>query len=135
MLNSLEDTLNKTCLLGLSYFNVAGDQLKQTILAGTVIAVDKEIGITIQLLQHKEAKKSKANFILPTNLACLFNAPQGDFHTSTQGVKITNPDYLVTWDIYQTKEDQSAIKATKHSQDSEQQWWQWRPRTEPPKIG
>ncbi|MCJ8318680.1 MAG: hypothetical protein MJK12_03545 [Colwellia sp.] len=135
MLNSLEDTLNKTCLLGLSYFNVAGDQLKQTILAGTVIAVDKEIGITIQLLQHKEAKKSKANFILPTNLACWFNAPQGDFHTSTQGVKITNPDYLVTWDIYQTKEDQSAIKATKHSQDSEQQWWQWRPRTEPPKIG
>jgi len=135
MLNSLEDTLNKTCLLGLSYFNASGEQLKQSILAGTVVAVDKEIGITIQLLQQAAANKSSAHFILPINLTCWFNAPQGEFHTSTQGVKIINPDYLVTWDIYQAKENQNTINTNKAPQDGEQQWWQWYPRIEPPKIG
>ena len=139
MLHSIEDTLNKTCLLGLSYFDVAGNQLKQTILAGTVVAVDNEIGITVLLNQaettEKSAKNKDAHFILPTNLSCWFTAPQGEFHTSTEGVKIINPDYLVTWDIYQTKEAKQNNSVSGADQDGEQQWWQWQPRTQAPSIG
>lgn len=127
MLNSIEDTLQKNCLVGLSYFNVQDELLKQSILAGKVIAVDKEMGITIALIDKEmKVNDQSAKFILPSDLSCWFSAPQGEFHTSLQNVKIINPDYLVTWDIYQTKE---------HQNSNEQQWWQWRPRAEVPQIG
>ncbi|WP_440875154.1 hypothetical protein [Thalassotalea sp. PLHSN55] len=124
MLNTLEDAINKTCLIGLTYFDLKGDQLKQSLLTGTVKAVDAEMGITITLASATEA--DGADFIIPANLSCWFNAPKGEFHTSQEGVKVTNPDYLVTWDIHQSKEG---------IQEGEQQWWQWRPRTEPPVVG
>jgi len=145
MLTTIEDTLNKTCLIGLSYFNVQGEQLKQNIIAGRVIKVDSEMGITIELssLGDKPNDKNKpdkaqsqhAHFILPTDLSCWFNAPKGEFPTNQAGVKIINPDYLVTWDIYQLKDQKNSEKTPKSSQDSEQQWWQWRPRTQSPNVG
>ncbi len=145
MLTTIEDTLNKTCLIGLSYFNAQGEQLKQNIVAGRVIKVDSEMGITVELsdLDSKADNKNKAgtaqnqqpHFILPTDLSCWFNAPKGEFPTSQTGVKIINPDYLVTWDIYQLKDQKNSEKTPKSSQDSEQQWWQWRPRTQSPNVG
>ena len=137
MLKAIEDTLNKSCLIGLSYFNVQGEQLKQNILAGRVIEVDSEMGITIELSTSEPStsnndKKQRVNFILPIDLSCWFTAPEGEFHTSQKGVKIVNPDYLVTWDIYQTKQKQSE---SSDKPDSEQQWWQWRPRTQSPNVG
>jgi len=131
MLNSIDDTLHKTCLVGLSYFNAQEEMLKQTILAGKIIAVDSEIGITIALFdKNMSVNVQSANFILPCDLSCWFNAPQGEFHTSQENVKIINPDYLVTWDIYQTKADENSSM-----HDGEQQWWKWHPRTERPQIG
>jgi len=50
MLKTLEDTLKKRCLIGLTYFDIDGKELKQQLLAGTVTAVDAEMGITIKLL-------------------------------------------------------------------------------------
>jgi hypothetical protein len=146
MLSTIEDTLNKTCLIGLSYFNAQGEQLKQNIIAGRVIKVDSEMGITLELstLDNERDKKvsadssaqsQSAHFILPTDLSCWFNAPKGDFHTSQAGVKIVNPDYLVTWDIYQIKDKQNEDKTKKTVQDSQQQWWQWRPRSQAPNVG
>lgn len=137
MLNSINDTLNKTCLVGLSYFTAQGDPLKQNIVAGRVVSVDSELGITIELATiNKSSSKADegANFILPTNLSCWFNAPKGEFHTSQKGVKIINPDYLVTWDIYQTKAPEEEASQEKPT-DGEQQWWQWQPRTQPPNVG
>lgn len=142
MLTSLQQTLNKTCLIGLSYFDKEHNLLKQSMLAGTVVSVDKEMGITVELLvatdnslskvaqtnAKQNTDKKSAQFMLPANLACWFIAPAGDFHTSTEGVKITNPDYLVTWDIFQTKSQENIA-------DGEQQWWQWQPRTTAPQIG
>lgn len=141
MLKNIEDTLNKSCLIGLSYFNVQGEQLKQNILAGRVIKVDNEMGITLELSTTND-KSTAAHFILPTDLSCWFTAPKGEFHTSQSGVKIINPDYLVTWDIFQTKEQQSNSQgttqekpsSTKRQQDGEQQWWQWRPRIQSPNV-
>jgi len=135
MLKMIEDTLNKSCLIGLSYFNAEGEQLKQNILAGRVVKVDSEIGITIALSTGDSCAKDKeTHFILPTNLSCWFTAPKGEFHTSQKGVKIVNPDYLVTWDIFQTKA-QNNESETENSQNGEQQWWQWRPRIQPPNVG
>ncbi|WNC72831.1 hypothetical protein RGQ13_02320 [Thalassotalea psychrophila] len=134
---TLEQTINKTCLIGLSYFDAAHNLLKQSMLAGTVTAIDKEMGITVSLLSTADTKDTQkaANFILPVNLACWFIAPKGDFHTSQSGVKITNPDYLVTWDIYQTKAQKPEQVNDGKPVDGEQQWWKWLPRTEPPQIG
>lgn len=131
MLTFIEDTLQKNCLVGLSYFNVQEKLLKQTILAGKVVSVDEEMGITIALFDKNMTVNSQsANFILPSDLSCWFNAPKGEFHSTQADVKIINPDYLVTWDIYQTKADENSSK-----QDGEQQWWKWLPRTEKPEIG
>lgn len=124
MLNKLEDTLEKTCLIGLSYFDLQGNQLKQSLLTGQVKSVDAEMGITIALASSDESPG--ADFIIPADLSCWFTAPQGEFHTSHTGVKVKNPDYLITWDIHQSK---------KGIKEGEQQWWQWQPRTETPVVG
>jgi hypothetical protein len=150
MLKNIEDTLNKSCLIGLSYFNVQGEQLNQNILAGHIVSVDSELGITVELSSSElpsndlsSIDKGKgAHFILPSDLSCWFTAPKGEFHTSQSGVKIINPDYLVTWDIFQTKEQQTKLHKKSQNksspekvQEGEQQWWQWRPRTQSPNVG
>jgi len=147
-IKTLNDTLQKKCLIGLTYFDVNGVQLKQTLLAGTVTSVDEEMGIKLNLLTLDSVKKNhnksanktsfkgkKAEFILPANTSCWFTAPKGDFHTSVENVKITDPDYLITWDIYQTKAQKTADGIKDNIKDGEQQWWQWRPRTQKPQVG
>ena len=142
-IKTLYDTLQKRCLIGLTYFDVNGVQLKQTLLAGTVTSVDEEMGIKLNLLtldsatnaNKKSTKGKEAEFILPANTSCWFNAPKGDFHTSVENVKITDPDYLITWDIYQTKAQKTADGIKDNIKDGEQQWWQWRPRTQKPQVG
>ena len=63
MLKTLEDTLTKSCLIGLTYFDFDGNELKKQLLAGTVMAVDAEMGITIKLLTaEKNNDKKVANF-------------------------------------------------------------------------
>jgi hypothetical protein len=139
MLKNLEDTLQKRCLIGLTYFDIDGNELKKQLLAGTVIAVDADMGITLELLSTNEQKTNHhanskgANFIIPATLSCWFTAPKGEFHTSNEQIKIKDPDFLVTWDIYQTKSHDKSDNAKK-SQEGEQQWWKWYPRTQDPKV-
>ena len=128
MLLTLEDALNKTCLIGLTYFDKSGEVLKQSMLGGLVTAVDKEMGITIELAATDKSKKKAPDFLIPSTLSCWFVAPKGEFHTSQEGAKLINPDYLVTWDIHQTKEKNE-------TKEGEQQWWEWVPRTEKPQVG
>ena len=130
MLKTLQDTLNKSCLVGLTYFDVDGNELKRQLLGGTVIEMSEEMGITISLFTTKKNQAKKAaHFIIPSNLSCWFIAPKGEFHTTGEGIRVVNPDYLVTWDIYQTKEQDGNSK-----KDSQQQWWKWYPRTEEPVV-
>jgi hypothetical protein len=131
MLKNLEDTINKHCLIALSYFSVDNKPLKQTLLAGTVKSVDKEMGITLSLHTEQTSKPEiteAPEFILPANLSCWFTAPKGKFTTSNPEIKIENPDFLITWDIYQTKKPKDA------KEEGEQQWWEWHPRTAPPQV-
>lgn len=140
MLKTPEDTLKKTCLIGLTYFDVGGKELKNQLLAGTVVAVDTEMGITIKLLTADTSSNKlnkDANFIIPATLSCWFKAPKGEFHTNHEQVKIIDPDFLVTWDIYQTmpqSKSQDKSLDDKKAQEGVQQWWKWYPRTEDPKV-
>ncbi|WP_114326239.1 hypothetical protein [Candidatus Colwellia aromaticivorans] len=127
---TLDNVVGKSCLIGLSYFDKQGEMLKQSMLGGIVKSVDKEMGITIELAQaSSENKKHEkaADFLIPSILTCWFVAPKGEFHTSTDGVKLVNPDYLVTWDIHQSK-DKGEVS------EGEQQWWEWVPRTAEPQV-
>lgn len=124
----LTDTHGKTCLIGLSYFDLDGSELKQSQLVGKVVKSDSEEGISVELLPAPNAEplgNSKAAvFILPPTLSCWFVAPEG--HYRNDQVDVENPDYLVTWDIHKTQKD---------TPEGEHEWWEWVPRTAPPEVG
>lgn len=125
MLKTLADTLDKTCLLGLTYFDLQGEVIKQSLLGGRVVSIDESQGITIALLKEESDTSKQVEFIIPSNLSCWFKSPVGEFHTSHNDTKIINPDFLVTWDIYQTQSNAS---------EGEQQWWEWVPRNSEPAV-
>ena len=50
---TLETTIEKTCLIGLTYFTAEGEMLKQSLLAGKVISCDAEKGIGIALFEKE----------------------------------------------------------------------------------
>lgn len=124
---NLDNLINKTCLIGLSYFDLEGELLKQSQLCGTVISSDQEEGISVKL-QGKTVPEGEKEpvFILPPTLSPWFTAPPGHYKNPESGVDIQNPDYLVTWDIYKTKKD---------TPEGEHEWWEWVPRTAPPQVG
>jgi len=125
----LSDLLQKTCLIGLSYFDTEGVLLKQSQLAGTVVAVDAEEGISIELnaTPSTDTNDGKpAVFHLPSSLSAWFVAPPGHYRNAEQQLDILNPDYLVTWDIRKTK---------KGTAEGQHEWWEWVPRTAPPQVG
>ena len=72
----LEDLLLKTCVVGVSYFDLQGELMKQTQYAGQVVKVDAENGISIAL-RHSDPAVAAADFIVPPNLAAWFEAPPG----------------------------------------------------------
>ena len=124
----IEDVLNKTCLIGLSYINTNGDLLKQAQYAGTVITVDKEEGITVKLdaiaSEGKAGdKKGKAtetpNFHIPASLDAWFIASKGHY------IDIVDPDYFVTWDVVKKKDD---------TEEGQQEWWEWHPQSQAPRV-
>ncbi len=133
----LTELINKTCLIGLSYFNTRGELLKQAQYAGTVIAVDRENGITVRLHPldgvHQSAPHNTiatdtdkaANFILPASLSGWYRAPSGQYRDPDRRLLIENPDFLVTWDIHQTRENTA---------EGQHEWWEWLPRTTPPVV-
>lgn len=122
----LSDLLHKTCLIGLSYFNTDGELLKQSQLAGTVIAVDAEEGISIELKATAAQDDKPPVFHLPSSLSAWFIAPPGHYRNAEQQLDILNPDYLVTWDIHKTKKD---------TPEGQHEWWEWVPRTAAPHVG
>lgn len=122
---TLSDLPQKTCVIGLSYFDVSGELLKQSQLCGCVVAADKEQGIDIKL-QHTAATDDAAVFTLPPSLDAWFIAPAGHYKNAESGVDMLNPDYLVTWDIHKTRQDKA---------DGEHEWWNWLPRTQAPQVG
>jgi hypothetical protein len=130
----LEDVLNKTCLIGLSYINSDGSLLKQAQYAGTVIKVDAEEGITVKLdaiVSEKTdpTKGETPNFHIPPSLDAWFIAPKGHYKNAEHHIDIIDPDYFVTWDVVKKKD----INSDEH-QDGQQEWWEWHPQTQAPRV-
>lgn len=132
---TLQDLLNKTCLIGLTYLNSNGDVLKMAQYAGTVKAVDEEEGITISLMpvaghDYPDGRSSQTtgpNFHLPPSLEPWFVAPKGHYKNAEHHIDIQNPDYMVTWDIVKKKDADQV-------EEGQQEWWEWHPRTAPPSV-
>lgn len=121
----LQDLPGKTCVIGLSYFGLEGELLKQTQCCGTVSAVDKEQGISVQL-QHRDPTVAQPAFILPPNLDAWFKAAPGHYRHAETGMDMLNPDYLVTWNIYRTQGNAT---------EGQHEWWEWLPNTTAPQVG
>jgi len=130
----IEDVLNKTCLIGLSYINTNGDLLKQAQYAGTVITVDKEEGITVKLMaiaaegktdSKKGDKAETPNFHIPASLDAWFIAPKGHYKNAEHHIDIVDPDYFVTWDVVKKKDD---------TEEGQQEWWEWHPQSQAPRV-
>jgi hypothetical protein len=121
----IQDLAGKTCIIGVSYFGLEGELLKQAQYAGQVVNVDVELGITVQL-RHSDATVSQAEFILPPNLDAWFKAPPGHYKHPPSGVDMENPDYLVTWNVYRTQVNKP---------EGQHEWWEWVPNTEHPQVG
>lgn len=122
---NLTDIVNKTCVIGLSYFDTDETLLKQNLLAGVVVNVHEEDGISVNL-NLKDPTDKEAIFTLPSSLAPWFNAPKGAYRNQDNKMLIENPDFLVTWDIYRSYEDKK---------DGQSEWWNWVPRVAPPSVG
>lgn len=121
----LQELLAKTCVIGVSYFDLQGELMKQTQYAGQVAKVDAEMGISVQL-RHSNMTVSDAEFILPPHLNAWFKAPPGRYRHEPNGVDMENPDYLVTWNVYRTQEK---------TPEGQHEWWEWVPNTEHPQVG
>lgn len=127
----LDDLLNKTCLIGLSYYDANNELLKLAQFSGQVVKIDKEVGISIKL-DKKSADNTLATdkadngiFVLPPLLSPWFIAPSGHYKNAESKVDIKDPDYFVTWDIHKTKES---------TPEGEHEWWGWEPCTVPPRV-
>lgn len=127
----LDELLNKTCLVGLSYFGTQKELLEQVQHAGEVRSVDEENGISITLMDITDSKdknittdKENKIFVLPPLLTPWFNAPAGVYKNAAGEKLIENPDFFVTWDIYKTQNEKQG----------DHEWWEWIPRTTPPKV-
>lgn len=120
----LEDLIDKTCVVGVSYFDLDGALMKQNQYCGQVVKLDAEDGISIRL-RHSDAAVEQAEFILPPNLDAWFKAPPGHYRHAPSGVDIENPDYLVTWDVHRTQDNAA---------EGQHEWWEWVPNTERPTV-
>lgn len=121
---TLQDLLHTHCLIGLSYFDLNGELLKQTQHAGQVVKVDAEMGITVKL--KSSLTEEQPEFILPPNLKAWYKAPAGHYKHAASGVDIKDPDFLVTWDIHRTQEERA---------DGQHEWWEWVPNVQAPSVG
>ena len=129
----IDDVQNKTCLIGLSYFDIDGEIIQQVQHSGKVVNTDPENGISIEIIASTDDKNknniatdSARIFVLPASLVSWFVAPPGTYRGPNQELLIENPDYFVVWDIYRSK-DRDA--------EGVHEWWDWRPQTTPPTAG
>ena len=125
---TLDDILDRTCLIGLSYFDEKKQLMHQTQSAGVVVSVDAENGISVRVKKNENgasnaiAKDSDQTiFVLPPHLAAWYQAPPGAYRDSDGNVLIENPDYLVTWDVHKTQAEKQG----------DHEWWEWLPSAAP----
>ena len=94
---SFADLIDKTILIGLSYYTYDNKLIEQKQYYGTVIKADK-IKISVKL-------KNGEIFCLPPDLSSTRIASPGEYRLKSTGETVINPDYLTTWNINMPKEN------------------------------
>ena len=128
------ELLNKTCLLGISYFDFNGDLMGQVQYAGEIVNIDAKQGISLSLFETSPANHEQKNqhkgddniFVIPSDTSSFFVAPKGIYRNSENELLIENPDFFVVWDVYRMQD--------KKIEQGIHEWWDWRPQTMPPKV-
>lgn len=89
---TFSDLLNKTLLIGLTYYTADEVLIERKQFFGTVIKSDEE-GISVKL-------ENGEIFGLPPDLRSTYPAKQGSYRLRSTGVIVTDPDFMAAWNIY-----------------------------------
>lgn len=93
---TFSDLVEKTILIGLTYYTADNEFIERKQYWGTVIE-SNENRILIRLNDGEI-------FELPPDLTSTKIAPPGEYRLRSTGEVIVNPDYLTTWNINRSKE-------------------------------
>lgn len=92
---NFSDLLNKTLLIGLSYYTEDEVLIERKQFFGTVIKSDEE-GISVEL-------ENGEIFGLPPDLSSTYPAKKGSYRLESTGEIVTDPDFMATWNIFEPK--------------------------------
>lgn len=95
---AFSDLLGKTLLVGLTYYTADNELISQTQYWGTVVESNKN-RIMVKL-------KDGEIVGLPPDLSSTKVATPGEYRLRSTGEIVVNPDYLTTWNIYRSKENE-----------------------------
>lgn len=126
---TLDDILDRTCLIGLSYFDTQAQLMHQAQYAGVVVNVDAEKGISVRLLTDSDERPTATIasdsdsriFVIPPHLSAWYKAPAGSYKDANGKVLVENPNYLVTWEVHKTQD----------KKQGDHEWWEWVPSAAP----
>lgn len=88
-----ESLVGKYMLIGISYYDVDGNETDRKQIHGIVEAADRDSGVTIRLKGKKEGQLWK----MPADLRSLRSAAPGTYRLYSTGEKVHNPDLISTW--------------------------------------
>lgn len=89
-----EAMIGKTVLVSLTCMNDYGDLEAFEQFAGKILRINNEDGLVIK------RDDSEEEFNLPPDLDHYQPAKAGDYKLAESEQVVSNPDYLVEWDIY-----------------------------------
>jgi hypothetical protein len=92
---SLNDLLNKTLLVGITYYNSEHQSIEQKQFFGRVIEANQSI---IRIIQE-----NGTDLTLPSDLSSTKKARPGEYKLRSTGEIVINPDFLATWNVVRDK--------------------------------
>ena len=93
---TFSDLVEKTILIGLTYYTADDEFVEQKQYWGTVIESNGK-RILVKLNDGEI-------LVLPPDLSSTRIAPSGEYRLRSTGEVVVNPDYLTTWNINRSKE-------------------------------
>jgi hypothetical protein len=87
--------VGKYVLIGVTYYDAAGDLLEQRQMHGTIVSANADRGIGIALKGHHLGE----THWLPPDLRPFQAAPPGEYRLRTTGEVVVDPDFTCTWSV------------------------------------
>jgi hypothetical protein len=88
----MQPVLGKTALLGITTYDRQGALIDQQQFIGTIEKADCEHGVIIRL-------RSGETKTVPPDMRAVLYAPPGIYKHQATGETVTDPDYLLSWNI------------------------------------